>query len=394
MRILFTCTPGLGHFHPLVPIARAVMQAGHEVAFATPASFVLTVERAGFHAFPAGMAAVPTQQFPELRGLSGHAATEFTWRRVRPAQASAMVTDLLRIIDTWRPDLIVRERAEYGGCIAAERRGLPYAAVEINAAQMGQDRRAILSAGLATVLAEFGLPPDPDLHIEERHLVLSPFPPSYRGSAPAGATAPRLAIRPTPFDQSGDERFPTWVGDLPTQGTVYLTLGTSALFNTRPSILRAFINGLANEPLNLIVTVGYNNDPAALGPVPSNVRIERYIPQTLLFSRCALVVCHAGSGTVMAALVHGLPLVLVPIGADQPQNARRCAALGLATVLDVDSLDPTVARAAVLTVLGDPSYRQHAETVRMEIEALPGPEQAVIYLERLAARQDLVLCHP
>jgi UDP:flavonoid glycosyltransferase YjiC (YdhE family) len=48
----------------------------------------------------------------------------------------------------------------------------------------------------------------------------------------------------------------------------------------------------------------------------------------------------------------------------------------------------------VLTVLGDPSYRQHAETVRREIEALPGPEQAVIYLERLAARQDLMLCHP
>jgi UDP:flavonoid glycosyltransferase YjiC (YdhE family) len=305
-----------------------------------------------------------------------------------------MVTDLLRIIDTWRPDLIVRERAEYGGCIAAEHCGLPYAAVEINAAQMGQDRRAILSAGLATVLAEFGLPPDPDLHIEERQLVLSPFPSSYRGSAPAGAIAPRLPIRPTPFDQSGDECLPAWIDDLPTQATVYLTLGTSTLFNTRLSILRAFIDGLAHEPLNLIVTVGHNNDPAALGSVPSNVRIERYIPQTLIFSRCALVACHAGSGTVMAALVHGLPLVLVPIGADQPQNARRCAALGLATVLDVDRLDPTGARAAVRTVLDDPSYRQHAETVRREIEALPGPEQAVLYLERLAAHQDLARGHP
>jgi UDP:flavonoid glycosyltransferase YjiC (YdhE family) len=96
----------------------------------------------------------------------------------------------------------------------------------------------------------------------------------------------------------------------------------------------------------------------------------------------------------MAALVHGLPLVLVPIAADQPQNARRCDALGLATVLDVDRLDPTVARAAVLNVLADSSYRQHAETVRAEIEALPGPEQAVTYLERLAAHQDLALCHP
>jgi MGT family glycosyltransferase len=253
---------------------------------------------------------------------------------------------------------------------------------------MGQDRRAMLSTGLAAVLAEFGLPPDPNLQIEERQLVLSPFPPSYRGSVPDGAASPRLPIRPTPFDQSGDEHLPAWSGSLPAQSTVYLTLGTSSLFNARPSIMRAFIDGLANEPLNLIVTVGRNNDPADFGPVPSNVRIERYIPQTLLFPRCDLVVCHAGSGTVMAALVHGLPLVLVPIGADQPQNARRCDALGLATVLEVDRLDPTVARAAVLNVLADPSYRQHAEMVRAEIEALPGPEQAVIYLERLAAHQD------
>jgi UDP:flavonoid glycosyltransferase YjiC (YdhE family) len=394
MRILFTCTAGFGHFHPLVPIARAGMQAGHDVAFATPASFVPTVERSGFRAFPAGMAELPAQMFPELRGLSGRAATEIVWLRVRPVQASAMVTDLLGIIDTWRPDLIVRERAEYGGCIAAERLGLSYASVEINAAQMGQDQRAMLSAGLAPVLAEFGLPPDPDLQIQERQLVLSPFPPSYRGSAPDSAASPRLPIRPTPFDQSGDERLPAWIDSLPAQSTVYLTLGTSSLINARPSIMRAFIDGLANEPLNLIVTVGRNNDPAALGPAPSNVRIERYIPQTLLFPRCDLVVCHAGSGTVMAALVHGLPLVLMPIGADQPQNARRCDALGLATVLDVDRLDPTVARAAVRNVLADPSYRRHAETVRAEIEALPGPEQAVLYLERLAAHQDLGLCHP
>jgi MGT family glycosyltransferase len=209
-----------------------------------------------------------------------------------------------------------------------------------------------------------------------------------------GGSLPQFSVPFILRPESGDERLPAWIGSLPAQATVYLTLGTSSLINTRPSVMRAFIDGLANEPLNLIVTVGRNNDPAELGPGPSNVWIERYIPQTLLFPHCALVICHAGSGTVMAALVHGLPLVLVPIAADQPQNARRCDALGLAMVLDVDRLDPTITRTAVCTVLADPSYRQHAETVRAEIKALPGPEQAVIYLERLAAHQDLRLCYP
>ena len=89
----------------------------------------------------------------------------------------------------------------------------------------------------------------------------------------------------------------------------------------------------------------------------------------------------------MAALAHGLPLVLVPIGADQPQNAHCCAALGFAHVVDTDTLSPSVARAAVLDALSDPSYRRNAERLRAEIQGLSGPEQAVTFLERLVDGQ-------
>ena len=390
MRALFTCNPNVGHFHPLVPIARAMMDAGHEVAFATPASFVATVERAGFRAIPAGLAKAVAEAFPEIRGLRGPDELAFMWAHVRPAQAAAMASDLLQIIAGWRPDILVRENAEFGGCIVAERLGIPYACVEVNAAGISPERRRMRSAGLAGLLAEHGLAPDPELQIDERQLVLSPFPPSYRGAPVRVADTPWLSVRPTPFDRSSDDRPPTWIEDL-ARPSVYLTLGTSALFNMRPAIFRAFIEGLADEPLNLIVAVGHNNDPAELGPTPPNVRIERYIPQTLVFPRCHMVICHAGSGTVMAAMAHGLPLVLIPIGADQPVNAARCSGLGLARVLQEDALDPSTARAAVLEVLSNPSYRQHAEVLRAEIEGLPGPEEAVNVLEQLASRHDASL---
>jgi UDP:flavonoid glycosyltransferase YjiC (YdhE family) len=389
MRVLFTCSAALGHLHPLVPIARAAVEAGHDVAFATQAPFVPTVERCGFRVFPAGMAQATAEAFPEVSTLRGRDMGAFVLARVRPAQAAAMAADLLDIVAAWRPTLLVRESHEYGACIAAERLGLPYAVVEVIAAGMTPDRRALLSGGLAGVLAEHGLPPDPELRIEERHLVLSPFPPSYRGGAARVAGSPWLSIRPTPFDQSGDERLPAWSDALAAQPTAYLTLGTSPLFNARPAIYRAFIEGLADAGLNLVVALGRNNDPADVRPPPPNVRIERYLPQTLLFPRCAVVICHGGSGTVIAALAHGLPLVLVPIGADQPHNAERCADLGLARVLDEDALNPSVARAAVLDVLGNPAYRRKAEALRAEIETLPGPEEAVRLLERLASGQDL-----
>src|SRR5262249_44279399 len=94
VRVLFTCHSALGHFHPLVPIAQAMVDAGHEVAFATPASFAPIVERTGFRVFAAGMSGTPADVFPELRGLSGRDATAFMRARVRPAQAAAMATDL------------------------------------------------------------------------------------------------------------------------------------------------------------------------------------------------------------------------------------------------------------------------------------------------------------
>ena len=64
------------------------------------------------------------------------------------------------------------------------------------------------------------------------------------------------------------------------------------------------------------------------------MHVRRFIPQSLLLPHCDLVVSHAGSGSVIGALTHGLPMVLLPMGADQPLNAARAEALGVAQVLD------------------------------------------------------------
>jgi UDP:flavonoid glycosyltransferase YjiC (YdhE family) len=391
MRILFTFRSTEGHFHPLVPIARAAERAGHEVVFATQAQYAAPLQHSGFRAFPTRTFRSDTVAFPELRSLQGDALVRFILRYIWSAETAQMAVDLLDIIERWRPDLIVRESSEFGACIVAERLGIPYAVVEILAAGYTPEWQASISAGLADVLAEHGLPPDPGLRIAERQLVLNPFPPRYQREGGRTTGSPRFSIRPTPFDQSGDEGMPAWIDRLPTRPTAFLTLGTGSHTSLQTAIFEAFIKGLAEEPLNLIVAVGRNNDPTAFGSLPPNVWIERYVPQTLVFPRCDVVICHAGSGSVMAALTHGLPLVLVPNSADQPQNAGRCAELEVARVLDWVTLDPMIARAAVRDVLSTSSYRQSAEKLRAEIEALPGPEQAVTILERLVADQELVL---
>lgn len=119
---------------------------------------------------------------------------------------------------------------------------------------------------------------------------------------------------------------PAWIGDLPPQDTtprVYITLGT--VFE-HPGIFEVILDGLKDEPMSVIVTVGRQIDPERFGAQPPNVHIEQYIPQSLLFPHCDLVVCHGGSGTSLSALDHGLPIVMVPLGADQlyVQAGRGC----------------------------------------------------------------------
>jgi UDP:flavonoid glycosyltransferase YjiC (YdhE family) len=124
-----------------------------------------------------------------------------------------------------------------------------------------------------------------------------------------------------------------------------------------------------------------------LGRQPANVHIERFMPQAALLPHCDLVVSHAGSGSVLGALAHGLPMVLLPIGADQPLNAARCQALGVADVLGPLSAAPEMVRAAVTRVLADGGFREAAERIRDEIAALPGPEYGVTLLDRLASKR-------
>jgi UDP:flavonoid glycosyltransferase YjiC (YdhE family) len=384
MRVLFTLMASTGHLHPLVPFARAVAAAGHEVAFATHAVLAPQVAGAGFRHLPAGLSRVSpaiAALWAEAAGLAGEARVRFLLGRdFAGLRAAAMAADLRRVLAAWPADLLVRENTEFAACVVAEAAGLPHAAVSTTAAGFDPRWLPVVGRPLDALRAAHGLPPDPGQRMLSRYLTLHPFPPRFMG-VPLGPTD--RAVRAEPFDRSGPEALPAWADALLARPTVYATLGTVA--NGRTDLLRVFLAGLRDEPVNLILTVGRDGDPAAMGPQPPNVRVARYVPQSLLMPRCAAVLTHGGSGTVAAALAAGLPQVVVPVGADQPRNAARCAALGLGRVVPAPAATPATIREAVRDVLTDGRYRRNAERLRDELRTLPGPETALALLERLAA---------
>jgi UDP:flavonoid glycosyltransferase YjiC (YdhE family) len=183
--------------------------------------------------------------------------------------------------------------------------------------------------------------------------VLTPFPPALR---PGGR--PYRAIEAAPGEGGG---------------LVLVTLGT--IFNTESGDL--FERVLAGLEGDVVVATGDTRDPAGLGRQPPRVRLERRVDLGAILPRTSVVVCHAGSGTLLAALAHGVPLVCLPIGADQPGNARRAVELGTAIALDPLTATPAEIAAAVGAA---PALRAVAEGVARAIAALPPPAAAVTLL--------------
>jgi UDP:flavonoid glycosyltransferase YjiC (YdhE family) len=335
------------------------------------------VEALGFPSFAAGSDAGPTPQRLPLAPIDlkrdMQAVGDHFVRRIGRERAAA----ILPLCSRWQPDLLVCEEFDFGAIVAAEALALPHATVLIGAT--GSFVRAdVVAEPLNEVRAEHGLPPDPGLEMLSRQLVLSPFPPSLRDPAhplPAGAQAFRLFSR----DPRGGSEFVSRGA----AATVYFTLGT--IYNVESGdLFDRVVAGLRDLPIDLVVTVGRDIDPRELGPQPANVRVERFVPHAELLPRCRLVISHGGSGSVLGALAHGLPMVLLPLGADQPLNATRCESLGVALVLDALTVDPQTIGEAAMCALGQPSYRRSATRACDEIAALPGPEHAVTLLEKLA----------
>jgi UDP:flavonoid glycosyltransferase YjiC (YdhE family) len=374
MRIMFAFTGGSGHLRPLLPFARAA-QAGHTVAVAGTGGMYEEIIAAGFAALPTSEPRHPRPSAgpgpltaPDPQGEERTMREAFAGRGAR--NHARAVRELAR---DWKPDVIVRDEVDFGTGIAAQTLGIPCATVIVLLAG-GLIRPDVVAEPLDALRAEYGLPPDPELAAQQGELVIMPAPPSLRD--------PRFALPAGTFWCRPDHATPEPAGGS-ARPTVYFTLGT---YDTYRELFDKVLAAVRDLPVDMVVTVGRNLDPASFGPQPDHIRIESFIPQEQILPACDLVISHGGSGTLIGSLAHGLPSLLLPLGADQPHNSRRCVELGTARELDPMALTPQDVADAV-TEMTDASagapYRAAARRIQAEINALPGPDRAIALVEGL-----------
>jgi UDP:flavonoid glycosyltransferase YjiC (YdhE family) len=374
MRVLFSSTRGTGHFTPLVPFIEGCIRGGHEVIVAGPPPLADAVARAG-HAFWEG--ASPPED--ELGAVWGRVPT------VSPEEGNAIVIGeifgglnvramlprLEQACAEWRPDVVIREQAEFAASLAAERHGLPHARVGVTLANM--ERRGMELAAPRLEELEPG--------VAER-IWASP----YLTYLPAALEDPDSARPPAThrFRYPASQRAARGARPL-----VYVSFGTEAVAMPIASALYAAVFDAAAElPADVLLALGQRDaDPAALGPVPANVRVEPWVNPAEVLPRADAAVSHGGFGTTMGAIASGLPLVVVPLFGDQPDNARRVEAAGAGVVVWPDpdrpaeairsGIDPNALRDAITTALDEPGYRRVAGELAAEMAAQPPTDEAL-----------------
>lgn len=417
MSFLFATWEGGGSVGPALTVARKLRERGHRVRVMSD-----RCNRAETEA--AGAVFVPWTRAPSRPDRSKHSDVFRDWEvdtpqeqlqrvldRIMTGPSLAYAEDVIEELKREPADLVVSSEMLFGVMAGCEAAGQKFALLSCNVSlfplagvpplgpgltpahtpeeealhrEVAEANRAMFNGGLPALnaaRAALGLPPLADLadqHLAAEALLLG----TSRAFDFAPPTLPPHVSYVGP--QLDDPAWAApWQSPWPAEDSRPLVLvGFSTSFQDHVAVLQAIIDGAAGLPVRLLVTLGETIAANELAPA-GNCRLVHSAPHNEVMPEAALVITHGGHGTVTRALKHRKPLIVVPHGRDQNDNAVRVTARRAGVMLPANA--PAAAfRSAIETLLSDPAYAAAAgdlgRHVADEVERSP----VVAELERLA----------
>ncbi|WP_203581008.1 glycosyltransferase [Microbacterium hibisci] len=418
-RFLLAAMPFTGHVTPLRAVTQALVARGHDVRFYTGEAFRGGIEASGAALVP--WRAAPdfdendlSATFPRLRGKKGLRQVFINLQDLWIDTAPAQVADLQAEWDREPWDAIVADDTSVGAALFADRSGCPRVTVAVvplhltssqgppsgmglapgrNPLTRGRDAalRGIaplamrpLTRPLMRARAAVGLPAAP-LTLEQT--VISPQRVLATGS-PALDFA--RTDRPAHLDFVGlltiaasASPLPPWWDDLYGRTVVHVTQGTQ---NIDPSdLIRPALEALADRDVLVVVSTGVRGRDGLPFPVPANARVAGMVPYDALLPRVDVVITNGGWGGTLAALGHGIPLVIAGGDLDKPEIAARVAWIGAG--VDLRTGTPTAEQVArgYERASTDPAMRAAAERIGVDLRSRGGAPRAAELIEEFAA---------
>ncbi|MFI1169764.1 nucleotide disphospho-sugar-binding domain-containing protein [Streptomyces sp. NPDC020801] len=378
MRALFVPSPGLSHHFPTVPLAHALLAAGHEVRYATGGD-VHAVSEAGL----CGVDVTPGVDYakvfiPQDSEVSDpmHAddlGSDFLARMF--ARVSAVAVDgVLDVARSWSPDLVVTTPTQGAGPLTAAALGVPCVELPLGPADGEPALARQVRDAMTAAYERHGITGEPATSVR-----ISPIPPSIdRLLFGDGRPGDDWPMRYVPYN--GGAIVPEWICRPAERARIAVTLGAidakwGGIARLAPLLSQA--GGLDAE---FVLTLG-GGDVSLLGELPANVRVVEWVPLAVLLETCSGIIHHGGTGTMMTALALGVPQCALPQGSFQ--NIA-CDALTLRGIgFAADGADAASCGQACRRLLEDQELRKAALGVRDELLSMPAAADLVPRLVKL-----------
>jgi MGT family glycosyltransferase len=385
--VAFFNIPALGHLYPTLPVVAELTRRGHRVSYTSTEARAALVEAAGARLVPylssrpadtdAWDPAPDRSEYLAHSLLSFLAEAELTLPQVEPAFADDP------------PDLVVYDRLCFAGRAYAARHGVPAAQSwpmlvsnehwslfrDVAPFDANHPTFRTYLAKLSAFLSGYGLGIEPEdfLTRPEPVLELCYYPRAFQYRGERFEDRYRF-VGPCPRPATAG-----WAP--PGDGTPVVLAALGTLDNRHPGFYRACVEAFTPPGWHAVLAVGRRLDPAAFGPHPAHIELHQVVPQPDILAHASAMVCHAGLNSVMEALYHGVPLVVVPRTLEQEANAARVVELGLGVALEPAALSAAALRAAVDRVASDRDMARRIGQLREQMRAAGGAAGAADAIE-------------
>lgn len=364
-RILFVTPPGYGHIFPVIPFAWSFRIQGHDVLVATCGVSTGVAVRAGIPAINVAPGADlpalirrfsgvyretfhnPDTQAPVSSGLGDTAFTVI---------GDAMTDPVIRVVEKWKPHLIVYTPYAGAGAVAASKYLMPSVFLGISLAYVPKAMMEFTYSRMTPACERHHVST-----IREPTTWIDVAPPSLR-TDPLGG----WPMRYVPFH--GAEILETVALDRSATPCVAVTFGTLVPLVAGAESLKRLIVAAGGLPAEFVIAHG-SPDAHFLPNLPPNVKAKSWIPLDHLLASSDMIVHHGGAGCMFAALCAGIPQMVVPHASDQFYNAAALRQRRVAVVLDVEGQE----RSRLESLLSEPLLLESAHQVSEEIAAMAGP---------------------
>ena len=380
--IFFFSLPAHGHVNPTLPLVRELTSRGHRVLYYDVEAFREKIEAAGAQFVP-----IDAYMPPAPEDIDRRAGKHFASLIEMAADLTLSLNErVAQDVAEHHPACVVGDSVCIWGKLLARRHGLPFICSTTTFAFNDQSARLMKRQPGEVLRMLLGMPRMArKLRQLREHGHDAPDVISLIGNDTKTPTIVYTSRLFQPMSETfGDsyafvgpsvmQRYPRRPHDRP---LVYISLGT--VLNNAPDFYRSALQALSGMDCDAILSIGDAVDPAALGPVPGNVRIFPRVNQLEVLAGADVFLTHCGMNSVSESLLCGVPMVLFPQHGEENAVAIRCEQLGAGLRLKRPSA--SCIRSALEAVLGDDRYRRAAQTVAEDFARCGGAAEAADFVE-------------